>query len=290
MLTGEVASGHGVASGLTAGGLAFDPHPGTLNIVLHDPADLGPADGHLDPWPGGPNPYRYGALSGVPVAVLGGDGRVEAGWRLEVLAPVHLRSTLDLTDGDTVTVTIGETFTYRGAALDYFDHPHNTTALNERAIEVSIARHFIDSPDGLEVGRVLGHYGPAPWRVVDRYEDGAENLDLFDIEGAYPWVLAISTVEHVGNWPGEPADPERAVHAVDHLLNLVAPGGRMLLTVPFGQNAPLDEAILTDALGATHSTTMCWSPDGWTERPGEHWGPPRAPHIWPSRLWIGEWG
>jgi hypothetical protein len=186
------------------------------------------------------------------------------------------------------------TFTYRGQTLGYFDHPYNTTALNERSIEVPIARAFISANQrrkGIEVGNVLGHYGPTSWRVVDRWEraDGVENLDLFDIDGSYGWVLAVSTVEHVGTWPGEPPDPKRAVDAVSHLRSLLNRTGRLLVTVPFGQNEPLDEAVLADGLGAAASTTMLWSPDGWTEKDGAHWGPPRFPHIWPSALWIGEW-
>lgn len=292
IIEGTVASGHGIASTLPISGMRFDPHPGTLNVVTDTELELdGDPDGWLDPWPGGPIPYRYGTFNGQPVAVLGAAGQIGAGWRLELVAPVHLRTTFGLVDGSAVTLTIGDpVFTYRGETFDYFDHSYNTTALNERAIEVPIGRWFLDKPDrAIEVGNVLGHYGPTPWRVVDRYEPGVENIDLFDIDGQYRRVLAISTVEHVGNWPGEPADPSRAIAAVTHLRSLLARSGRMLVTVPFGQNAPLDEAILESGLGADVSTTMVWSPDGWTELDGAHWGPPRSPHIWPSALWIGEW-
>lgn len=183
------------------------------------------------------------------------------------------------------------TFTYRGVEMGLFDHPYNTTILNERAVEVPIARSFIaaqDSVDGLEVGAVLGHYGPTPWRVADRYEagPGVENVDLFDLDGEVPWLVAVSTVEHVGNWPGEPSDPGRAVAAVEHLLGL---SDRVLITVPFDQNGPLDEAILGHGFGATRSTTMLWSPDGWGEVDGAVWGSRRAPNIWPSAVWVAEW-
>lgn len=185
------------------------------------------------------------------------------------------------------------TFTYQGQTLDLLDDPYNTTALNERAIEVPIGWAFIagqDLNDGLEVGNVLGHYGPAPWKRVDKYEEaeGVESIDLFDIDGTYPWVVAISTVEHVGNWPHspEPDDPARAVKAVDHLKTLT---DHLLITVPFDHNAPLDDAILRCHLEANRSTTFLWSPDGWSEHPGAIWGPRRKPHIWPSALWVGEW-
>lgn len=183
------------------------------------------------------------------------------------------------------------TFTYRGQTLDYFDHPYNTTVLNERSIEVPVARAFIERQTGrgVEVGNVLGHYGPTSWRVVDRWEEalGVDNDDLFDITGQYDWLVSVSTVEHVGTWPGEPIDPSRAVDAVKHLSTIA---DLMILTVPFGQNEPLDVAILADSLGADVSTTMVWSEHGWTEHDGPKWGPRRHPSIWPSALWIGEWG
>ena len=184
-------------------------------------------------------------------------------------------------------------FNWHGDTLELLDHPYNTTIRNERAIEVPIGRKFIADHEGtgIEVGNVLGHYGPTDWTVIDRYEEapGVENIDLFDIDGTYDWVLAISTVEHVGNWPGESGDPARAVDAVDHLFSLVAPGGAMLITVPFDQNPALDKAIVDFDLGADVSTTMLWSNSGWSETPGAVWGPRRLPNIWPSALWVGEW-
>lgn len=183
------------------------------------------------------------------------------------------------------------TFTYRGRTLDLLDHSYNTTAENERAIEVPIAWAWIadqDLNDGLEVGNVLGHYGPAPWRRVDRYEqaEGVESLDVFDIDGTYPWIVAISTLEHVGNWPGEPDNPGLAVKALDHLRTLT---DHLLVTVPFDHNDRLDDVILDGTVDATLSTTFLWSPDGWAEAPGAIWGPRRRPHIWPSHLWVAEW-
>lgn len=184
------------------------------------------------------------------------------------------------------------TFTYRGESFEYFDHEYNTTALNERSIEVPIARRFVAQQGkrkGLEVGNVLSHYGPVQHRVIDLYETGVENVDVFDLTGKWSWILAVSTLEHVGVWPGEPDRPERAVDAAIHLVGSLRKGGRMLATVPFDQNDALDEAILDHGLDADVSTTLLWSPDGWTEVDGAVWGPRREPHIWPSALWIGEW-
>lgn len=56
------------------------------------------------------------------------------------------------------------TFSYRGAQLAYFVHRHNYTWLNERAVEIPIARLALTGVGNgrvLEVGNVLSHYGSA---------------------------------------------------------------------------------------------------------------------------------
>src|SRR5690606_34112160 len=120
-------------------------------------------------------------------------------------------------------------FRFQGAEHDGFDHPYNTTILNERAVEIPVVLDWLPGKGrGLEVGNVLGHYGVKGRRVVDLYEqaDGVENLDLFDIEGHFDWIVSISTLEHV-RWDTEPRDPNGAVEAIGHLRSLLSPGGRM---------------------------------------------------------------
>lgn len=141
------------------------------------------------------------------------------------------------------------TFTFDGAQFPYFAHRYHYTWLNERAVEVPIARHALETAPGprvLEIGNVLGHYSDVSHVVVDRYEhaEGVLNLDVFDLSAAEPWdlVVSISTLEHVG-LDEFPQDPDRALAAVRHLRSVLAPGGRLLATVPRGQNSALDEAI-----------------------------------------------
>lgn len=183
----------------------------------------------------------------------------------------------------------GDTFDWRGARLDYLDHPYNTTALNERAVEVPIALDFIDrhAGNGLEVGNVLGHYtGRADWRVVDLFEraPGVENLDVLDITGRVDWLVAISTLEHV-----HPDRPGASAEALERLLDLVRPGGAALVTVPFDQNAYLDGAILAGAFDATFERTFLYGETGWSSVAGPHWLPRRRPHVWPAALWVAIW-
>lgn len=105
----EVTAGNGIASTFPVTGLRFDPHPGTLNVTSSADADFfGEPDGVVDPWYRGPQPFRYGTFNGVPVAVLGAAERIKVGWQLELIAPVHLRSTFDLADGSVGSLTIGD--------------------------------------------------------------------------------------------------------------------------------------------------------------------------------------
>lgn len=140
-----------------------------------------------------------------------------------------------------------------GTTLQPFDHPYNTTALNERAVELAMAQRFLltrrmaGMGNVLEVGNVLDHYNdrsdfPVPERrIVDRFEvaPGVENIDVFDIKGTYDTIISISTIEHVGRDDGRDR-PHAAVEATYHLRSLLAPGGRFFCTFPTGWNKALD--------------------------------------------------
>lgn len=140
-----------------------------------------------------------------------------------------------------------------GTTLQPFDHPYNTTALNERAVEMAMAQRFLltrrmaGMGNVLEVGNVLDHYNdrsdfPVPERrIVDRFEvaPGVENIDVFDIKGTYDTIISISTIEHVGRDDGRDR-PHAAVEATYHLRSLLAPGGRFFCTFPTGWNKALD--------------------------------------------------
>jgi SAM-dependent methyltransferase len=141
------------------------------------------------------------------------------------------------------------TFVFDGVEYPYFRHRYHYTWLNERAVEVPVAQRAVaDAHEGriLEAGNVLSHYGPVNHAVVDRYEpgEGVVNEDLLDFEPEerYDLIVSISTLEHVG-YDERPRDPEKAARAARHLAGLLAPGGRLLATVPVGYNPGLDAAI-----------------------------------------------
>jgi len=142
------------------------------------------------------------------------------------------------------------TFPYHGVELRYFAHPYNATWRNERSIEIPIARHFIERwprhARGLEVGNVLSHYQSVNHTVLDRYEiaKGVINEDVVDYAAdPFDWIVAVSTLEHIGvNEPG-PQDPGKVAVAIAKLRALLAPDGRLLITAPYGFSPGLDSII-----------------------------------------------
>jgi SAM-dependent methyltransferase len=166
-------------------------------------------------------------------------------------------------------------FALGGTAYRCFYHHYNKTWRSERAVEIPIAREFIRKEAGagriLEVGNVLNHYLPAfRHDVVDKYEvaPGVINADAADFKPPqkYDLVVSISTIEHVG-WDEELRDPRKAARAYLNLVeNCLAPGGRLLLTVPLGYHRQLDESIYAGRLPFTERRFLKRvARDRWTE-------------------------
>lgn len=175
-------------------------------------------------------------------------------------------------------------FAFHGEWLAYEASSYNDSRLNERAVEIPIARAWVARHGlDLEVGRVLCHYGIKGHRTVDRYEPGADNIDVFDITGHHPTVVSISTVEHV-RWDEEPVDPDGAIRAIEHL---VTHSDRLLITVGLGQHPTLDAYLMTGP--APRSTTLVQDGDQWHQTPRLEWRPYGESTIWAASVWIGEW-
>lgn len=139
------------------------------------------------------------------------------------------------------------TFTFGGQSFELFDHKYNATIKNERAVEVPIAKAFVEAQPpgtrGLEVGNVLSHYGVRrERRIVDLNERtrGVESADLLFLTGSYDWIVSISTVEHVRQHENQYG----GIAALAYLMGLLAPGGHALVTVGMGQNPALDQFLL----------------------------------------------
>lgn len=135
-------------------------------------------------------------------------------------------------------------FTYNARFYFFFAHPYNVTWANERCVEIPIVRHVLAGCKGrvLEVGNVLSHYQQVKHQVVDLFEKapGVLNIDVLNFKSAnrYNMIVSVSTIEHIGkddeNMPG------KAIEAIRHLKTLLAPHGRLVVTVPLGYNVIVD--------------------------------------------------
>jgi hypothetical protein len=190
-------------------------------------------------------------------------------------------------------------FRWRGRDLRLYFDMYNLTHLNERAVELAVVGAWADrwAHHRLEVGNVVGHYdglaAQLPRTVVDRYEQatGVINCDVFDIGGWWDEIIAISTMEHV-RWDEDPREPGGSQRAIEHLRGLLAPGGRMLVTVPTGHNPPLDD-WLRDGLRhdpnvtlAIYGRTGVAPDDGWAETTLDDVRPYGATQAWAEAVWI----
>lgn len=176
------------------------------------------------------------------------------------------------------------TFRFRSALYPCFFHGYNLTWSNERAVEIPIVRALLAEHRGrriLEVGNVLSHYLPVDHEVLDKFETGPSvtNEDVVTFRSPVPYdlIVSISTLEHVG-WDEEPKDPEKILRAVANLTEQLAPGGRMLVTLPLGYNPDMDELLARDAIPFTQRYCLrrrgwCdWQEVSWEETSGSRYG------------------
>ena len=146
-------------------------------------------------------------------------------------------------------------FVFQGETYGYFVHPHNTTWMNERAVEIPIVRRWIvkyANEDVLEVGNVLSHYFRLNHTVVDKYESGEKvvRVDVVDYspDTRYRLIVSVSTLEHVG-WDESPRDPGKHRRAIASLRALLANDGICLATLPLGYNPEVDADLENRRLG-----------------------------------------
>ena len=147
-----------------------------------------------------------------------------------------------------------EGFTFSKRWFRYFEHDYNCASLNDRSVEVALAR--VAYPERgkrvLEVGNVLRHYFPMMSHpVVDKYEvaPGVTNADVMDYapRAQVDLVVSLSTIEHVGH-DEKPRDPRKAARSLHRMRSWLAPSGKMLVTWPIGHNRGLDEALASGSL------------------------------------------
>lgn len=151
------------------------------------------------------------------------------------------------------------TFIHNGKNYKYWYHIHNTTWKNERAVEIPlICKIMVEykNLDILEIGNVLSHYFNIHHDVVDKYEksEGVINQDVVDFspQKKYDLIISISTLEHVG-WDEYPREPQKIFKAMDNLKNCLAPGGKLVVTLPIGSNPGLDKYLETGEIKFTEN-------------------------------------
>ncbi len=82
----------------------------------------------------------------------------------------------------------------------------------------------------------------------------------FRSDAPYDLIVSISTLEHVG-WDEEPKDPGKILRAVANLASLLAPGGRMVVTLPLGYNPEMDALLARNEIPFTQR--HCLKRRGW---------------------------
>ena len=197
-------------------------------------------------------------------------------------------------------------FTWWGEVLPCFYFPHEGSDYSERSVELPCALSFLQDvgatvnadPNhwmvsttggrGIEIGDRLSRYDLCGHRVVDSQSDwfGAEAIDVFDVEGTYDWIVAISSLLDVGA-----KDGRVTLNAVEHLRSLLAPGGRMLVTIPTGIQPFVDMRLRNGGLGEDRSCTFVRSQEDltqWVQTETMTTLPPIHETVWASSVWVGE--
>jgi hypothetical protein len=151
------------------------------------------------------------------------------------------------------------TFEFKGRTLRCFYHRYNMTWAGERAVEIPIARSYLEARPGakvLEVGNVLPHYYPAEYDVVDKFEHGPRIINEDIVEYAptarYELILSISTFEHIGfDDESSGSSGEKILAALANCRRLLSERGLLVITVPTGYNPDLDGLIGREGLGSS---------------------------------------
>ena len=148
-------------------------------------------------------------------------------------------------------------FKFEGKLYTLFYHRYNTTWASERAVEIPIAKTFVDNSKGniLEIGNVLSHYFDANWDVLDKFERGEKviNKDVvnFKPDKKYDNIVSLSTFEHIGYDDDSPTNSrEKIIKAFNNVKkNCLKKGGRFLMSVPINYNPHMDKLVSKNAFG-----------------------------------------
>jgi hypothetical protein len=191
-------------------------------------------------------------------------------------------------------------FTFEGRQFPYLRHSYNVTWTNERAVEVPLALAALRAAQGrsvLEIGNVLSHYAGVSHDRLDKYEKshGVVNADVVDYRPGHPYdlILSISTMEHVG-FDERPREPGKLGRALNNVVEMLAPGGRLLVTMPLGYNPEVSKLLDIGTGPFNHvgflrriSKDNRWVEASWDEVKGAKYGDPYgAPTVSASAIVV----
>lgn len=142
-------------------------------------------------------------------------------------------------------------FEFNGKKFHYFYSLYGATWRTERAVEIPIVWEYVKlsrqaQEKILEVGNVLSYRFDVSHDILDKYDkiNNVINEDVVDYSPPYKYdlIVTISTLEHVG-YDEELKNPRKIIEAVQNLRRLLKPKGRLIVTLPMGQNTEMDKLI-----------------------------------------------
>lgn len=132
--------------------------------------------------------------------------------------------------------------------------------------------------------------------MVDLFESepGIINADIIGFRPAkqFDRLVSISTVEHIGIDDGDRM-PVKALNALHHMFSMIQRGaGCALVTIPWGYNTQLDQAILDGEFDFAKQNTMLRGETGWVCIDGQAFQSSRRSIFRPgaSAVWVASIG
>ena len=125
---------------------------------------------------------------------------------------------------------------------------HNLPLDTERTIEMPLIWDEVikySPSEVLEIGNVLGQHIKRSHDVIDLQEQGTGiitgDIRTYQSEKKYKLIVSITTLEHVGDGrDGHDVDELGIINAINNMLGLLTDSGRIIFTVPVGQNPYMD--------------------------------------------------
>tara|TARA_B100000029_G_scaffold389840_1_gene386356 strand:+ start:56001 stop:56666 length:666 start_codon:yes stop_codon:yes gene_type:complete len=155
------------------------------------------------------------------------------------------------------------TFEFKKKTLSLTYHRHGATWSSERALEISIAKFYLDyysEKSVLEIGNVTSQYFDVQHLILDKYEEPEDTKLIIDqdiieftTEKKFNLIISISTIEHIG-FDDDGESREKIPLAILKCRKMLKPDGILIMTVPLGYNPDMDKFIANDSLGWRHAT------------------------------------